>query len=300
MYRLFLFLMLFSSLVQAEVISIVVPYPANWPVAPAYRKIIERANQIQTRYDFVLDFKPGGDQLIAPQYVEANPNSRIMVVAPKFAEHLSSGKIGTNDFAPIHALGEACWLVISTIGNEKDGISSLKNKDIFVGSVGTWNATHLTALEISNVYTSNVTYVPYKSNTEALFSMVANDGLNMVIERPVNFENFKNKNPNMKVLASSCSHRLPAYPNVKTLKEQGVDAPTVFFITMAPTRMDKQRQTEIAKILNDSTLSIGSTEIMQLSDCVSPVFSNLSAIEFYNSKIANMQKYIKKFKTEGQ
>jgi tripartite-type tricarboxylate transporter receptor subunit TctC len=293
--KILILLLLLCSSAYAETISIVAPYNAGWPNATVFRKLIDHANGAQTKYNFILEFKPGGDQLIAPQHVNSDTNNRIMIAAPKFAEHLLSGKIERNEFIPIHALGDACWVVISTIGNEKEGISSLRNSDIFVGSVGIGNATHMTALDIGDKYASKVTYIPYKSNAEALISMVANDGLNLVIERPISFETYKVKNAKLKMLAASCPHRLVQYPNVKTLKEQGIDAPTVFFITMASSRMDKERQSEIGRILNSSTLAIGRDEISRMSDCIPPIFLNIDILEFYNSRISNMEKYIKKF-----
>lgn len=292
MKKLLLLLLLCSS-VYAETITIVAPYNAAWPIATAYRKIIDNANSNQNSYNFMLEFKPGGDQLIAPQYVNMSPSNRVMIIAPKFVEHLVAGKISRNEFVPIHALGEACWTVISTAGNEKEGISSLKNIELYVGSVGIGNATHLTALEIANKYNNKVTYIPYKSNSEALLSMIADDGLNLVIERPSSFEMHKSKNSKLKLLAASCPNRIPEYPNLKTLKEQGIDAPTVFFITMASINMSKERQETIGRILNTSTVAIGRDEISRISDVTPPL--NIDATEFYNSKINIMEKYIKKF-----
>ena len=247
----------------------------------------------------MLEFKPGGEQIIAVKYLDEKPESRLAIIAPKFVEHVLSAKLKQENYVPIHALGDACWAVISNVGNAQQGISSLKGiKELTVGGVGVGNAAHITALELAEKFNFKVTYIPFRSNFDALVLLFSDQSINLVLERVQNYNQYKEKNNNVSVLAMSCPARHPSMPNTKTLHEQGIAAPYIFNITVAHTDMPVTKRDEIGSILNIATIKVGKAEIYKLSDMVPPVFNNLSAKDYYTERFNFMHKMLKKHQTQ--
>lgn len=277
-----------------ETIAIYSPYSPSHSGTPATQKIIEVANNSQADFKFVLEFKPGGQQLIAVKELDRNQENSLSVIAPKFVEHLKSEKISKNDYVPVFALGDACWAVISNLGKTEDGVASLKGvKDVVVGGVGIGNAAHLTSLQLAEKYGFNARYVTFKSNFDALVLMVGKGEVNMVLERYSSYLQFKDK-ANLTVLAASCPSRLPQAPNVKTLKEQGVDAPFVFNIFIAHKNMDVKKRRQIQAALESAAKTVGETEILRLSDMKPPMFSSISINDYYESSLDTVSKLLDK------
>ena len=301
-YILFAILVVISKIsFGAENISIVSPYSPTHSGTPAMQKIINTANQIQKKYNFILEFKPGGEQIIAVKYMNEQPESRLAIVAPKFVEHTQSGRLKKDDYIPIYALGDACWAVISNIGNGQQGVSSLKGiKELVVGGVGIGNAAHLTSLELGDRFNFDVKYVPFKSNFDALILLISNQGINMVLERVISAQQYREKNPNINILAVSCPRRHPDLPATPTLSEQGIEAPYVFNIIMSNKNMPAGKRLEISNILNESTIQVGAQEIFKLSDMTPPVFRNQSLLDYYNQRFNFMLKMLKKHENKLQ
>jgi tripartite-type tricarboxylate transporter receptor subunit TctC len=282
-----------------ETITIASPYSPSHSGTPAMFRIVEEANQSQKKYNFILDFKPGGEQIIAVKFMDDRPQSRLAVIAPKFVEHTRSGKLTRNDYVPIHALGDACWAVITNTGNMNQGVASLRGQqELTVGGVGIGNAAHITALELGEQFSFSIRYIPFKSNFDALILLVSDQSINMVVERVSSYKQYQEKNPNVTVLGMSCPTRHPDLPQVKTLLEQGINAPYVFNITVANKTMPEPKRKELATILNIATLKVGEKEIQKLSDMTPPIFRNQSIDDYYNKRVEFMEKLLKKYESK--
>lgn len=287
----------FGHAYAAENIFIQSPYSASHSGTPALFKIIEAANESQDKYKFNLEFKPGGQQIIAVKAMDDKPEERLAIIAPKYVEHTISGKLNKDNYVPIHALGDACWAVISNKGDAAKGVASLKGETkLNVGGVGIGNATHLTSLQMGSTLGFEVNYVVFKSNYDGLILMAGDGSINMVLERVNNFKQIKEKNPDIKVLAMSCPSRHSDMPEVATLKEQNIEAPYVFNITVASVKMPEAKRKELGDILNKATVKVGEKEIQKLSDMKPPVFYSKSAEEYYNDSISTVAKLLEKYK----
>ena len=285
----------FSSF-AAETITIVNPYSPSHSATPATLRILKEANALQNEFEFVMDYKPGGNQVIAVKQMDTSPTNRLAIIAPAYVENTSNGKLNRADYVPVHALGDACWAVISNKGNEAGGIASLRGeKEIIVGGVGIGNSAHLTSLLAGEKFGFRVKYIVFKSNNDALVNMAGNNGVNFVIDRIESYDTFKTANPNLQILAASCPKRLAGVPTVKTLKEQGIDAPYIFNITIANKAMPVAKRERISKILNDATTRVGEAEINQLSGMSPPLFSKIGAEKFYADSIATVEVLLTKF-----
>jgi len=269
--------MLFASAVNStELIKIYSPYSPGHSGTPALFKIVDEANFAQNIYKFVVEFKPGGNQLIAVKSLDENS---LAIIAPAFVENVQSGKLNEKDYVPVHALGDACWAVITN--------KPLTNqKEFVVGGVGIGNAAHITALALGEKYKFNVRYIVFKSNNDALINMAGNNGIEFVIEKYESYESLKTKNANLRMIAASCPSRLPQEPNIKTLKEMGISAPYIFNIIVSHKDMNSARRTAIAKILDTASEKVGEEDIFKLSAMRPPLFSGISTEKFYYDSIS--------------
>jgi tripartite-type tricarboxylate transporter receptor subunit TctC len=277
------------SAFATENIKIFSPYSPGHSATPAMLKIIDEANSSQNIYKFSLEFRPGGNQMIAVRALD-NSNS-LAIIAPAFVENVASGQLNEKDYVPVYALGDACWAVVTN--------KPLKGqREFVVGGVGYGNAAHLTALALGEKHKFFVRYIVFKSNNDALINMTGDNGIEFVIDRYEGYTNLKSKNSKMIMIAASCPNRLPQAPGIPTLKEMGIDAPYIFNIIIAHKDMPKGRQIAIAKILEAATDRIGDAEIYKLSAVRPPQFDRVSAEQFYNKSVSTVKTLQNKYKTQ--
>jgi tripartite-type tricarboxylate transporter receptor subunit TctC len=285
-------LALSSSLAySSDIIKIFSPYSPGHSGTPALRKIIDQANESQAIYKFVLEFKPGGNQIIAVKSID--PDNSLAIIAPAYVENITSGKLVESDYVPIYSLGDACWAVITNK-------PLAGQKEFVVGGVGFGNAAHLTALSLGQKYNFQVRFVVFKSNFDALVNMAASNGVEFVIDKYENYQSLKTKNPKLQMVAASCPTRLPQEPKIKTIKELGVDAPYIFNIVIAHKDMPTARQKAISAILNSASTKIGGDEIYKLSAMKPPGFSNITDEQFYTNSVNQLKKLQLKYENAIQ
>jgi tripartite-type tricarboxylate transporter receptor subunit TctC len=296
---LLLFVLISLPTWSSELIKIQTPYTASHSGTPGMLRIIEQANKSQSDYTFILEFRPGGNQIIAVKQMDVSPNNNLAIIAASFVENVESRQLRQYDYVPVYSLGDACWAVLSTSSNGTAGIASLKNTpELIVGTVGFGNATHLTSLLIGEKFNIPVKLVPFKSNYDAVVNMVGNNGVNFGIDKPEVYENFKDKNKDMRMLAVSCSKRFADYPNVLTLKEQGITAPSVLNIVVANIQMPKDKRIKLGEILTKATTDIGEIEIKKISGFVPPQFIGITAQQHFDQSISLIKDLRQKFNKE--
>lgn len=293
----FIFLCLTATVYAKEKITIYFPYAASASSTPATLRIIDEANKMQSSFEFILEFKPGGNQSIAVKTMDQNPKDSLALIAPAYIENHRSKLIDKDNYVPVWSMGDACWAVFTNIGDMTKGVSSLAGtKELVVGGVGFGNAAHLTGIMLGEKYKVNTRYVVFKSNTDALVNIVGNNGVNMAIDKIEGFAAFKPKNDKLQVLAVSCPSRMTAIPEVKTLKEQGIDAPSVFNIIIANKAMDDDKRTKIRAILTLAAERMGPDAFMKLSGLVPPQFNKISQDDFYSKSIVKFETLLDKYK----
>jgi len=269
-----------------ETIKIYSPYSPGHSATPALFKVVDTANASQKIYNFVVEFKPGGNQIIAVKSLDENS---LAIIAPAYVENLESGKLNESDYVPVHAFGDACWAVVTNKPLQGQ-------KEFVVGGVGFGNAAHLTALALGDKYKFDVRYVIFKSNNDALVNMTGNNGVEFVIDKYEGYKALQTKNPKMQMVAASCPTRLPQEPKIKTLKEQGITAPYIFNITIAHRQMQEGRRKAIGIILHNATQQVGEKEVFNLSAMRPPQFDNITADEFYTSSVRQVKALQTKYK----
>jgi tripartite-type tricarboxylate transporter receptor subunit TctC len=287
--KILLVIMLLTSATvhAAEKISIFLPHAPSASIVPAMFRLAEEANKIQSDYDFFVEFKPGANQTIALKTIDQFPNDSLALIAPAYVENHKSGAINKNNYVPIWGLGDACWAVFTNVGDTSTGVKSLYGiKELVVGGVGFGNAAHLTGIMLGEKFNFDTRYIIFKSNTDALINMVGNNGVNMALDKIEGYSSFKPKNNNLQVLAVSCPSRMSTMPEVKTLKEQGINVPSVFNIIVANKLMNDDKRIKIRNILAQAAERMGSDSFMKLSGTIPPQFVSMSQDEYYAKSIA--------------
>ena len=296
------FLLLVSNLAVArEQITVEFSAGPSQPNTPAYLQMLNVANQLQNKYEFTLEFKPGAGGIIALQTMNQSPADRLSTVAPSFVENAKQGLINEDDYIPITSQGDACWAIITNVGETSKGVASLQGqKEITVGTTSTGNTTHLTALIIGKQYKFKVRVIPYKTNFDALLQMAGGQPINFTIERVANYLTFKEKNTKLQILGINCPERNPLMPNIKTLKEQGFDTPTIFLSTVSNVKMPAEKRQEIARILDQAQAQLGKKYLLETSDMYPPMFASpkMSTQEFFNKRVLQMKVLTYKYNAE--
>ena len=283
----------------ADTITLVLTAAPSHPTSPPMLKLIDEANKIQKDHMFVPEFRPGGEGTIGLRHMLEEPQRRLATIAPAFVEAAVSGTVNENDYVPVFSQGDSCWAVITNVGDQQQGLDSIKGvKEIVVGGVGFGNAAHITGIMIGERYNIPVRYVVFKSNFDALVNMVANNGVNMVLERVANYASFKSRNENLQMLAMSCPRRHPDAPSVKTLKEVGLDAPYVFQFIMASKDMGLERRRQIESIFEEATKKIGARAIQNMSDQSPPVFYGVTTQQHFDQSIARVKALRKRYRDQ--
>lgn len=280
-----------------ETITVVNAQGPTQSMTPQVIRYVEEANKIQNRYRFVMEFKPGAFESIGIKHALENPGERIVTVTNSWVESIDRGFVNPNDVVPVFSFGDACWAIITNFGDSKQGLSSIANqniKEITVGGPAIGGAAHLVALEIGKKYNVPVRYIVYRSNLEALANMAGDDrSVNMVMDRLSSYQAYASKNPKLQALALNCPERNPGFPLVKTVREQGIDAPYIWHFVLASNNMPAQRRKDIEEIFTQVTRQLGKVEIHAISDFVSPVFFNQRPQTHYERSLNTLHRYRK-------
>jgi tripartite-type tricarboxylate transporter receptor subunit TctC len=283
----------------AEIITIKSPYAANHIGHVAIYRLIEKANQSQNTYRLMLELKPGDQGVVALKSMDQSFNNSLSVIHAAYVENSMSGKIIESDYVPISSLGNACWLLISKIGNETEGLASLAkySGEVVIGAPGIGSATHLTVIEISEKIKKPIQYVSFKSAAEANLLMVGNNEINFGIASYRELQNLQLSNPTIKPLATHCPHRHSELQNVRTTSEQRIDAPYVFNTIVANKNMPASKRAELATLIDTSLKEVGEETVFQLSDFSPPIFRNQDIVQFHNLQINILKKMLAKHKS---
>jgi hypothetical protein len=244
--------------------------------------MMNQANRMQDRYNFVQEFRVGGFESISLRHILTAPNRYLAMITNTTAEAVDRGFVKMENYVPVFSQGDSCWVVIALTGPATSDLSAIRNlNEIVVGTPAMGGATHLAALEIGQKYNVPVKLVLFNSNFDALVNLAANNGVTFAIERVANFNQYKAKNPNMQVLAAQCPVRHPDLPNIKTLSEYGINTPLIWQQLVASRDMDPQRRRDLANIITQAELALGRDKIFEVSDQIPPVFTGKSTEQHY-------------------
>jgi tripartite-type tricarboxylate transporter receptor subunit TctC len=288
------------SVFAAEIITVVSPYTARHQGHAAIYKILEKANANQNKYRFILDLKPGAAGVTALRNLDNSHTDTIGIIHASFVQNSLSGLINEENYIPISSLGDACWFIVSKVGNEQQGLKSLIDvkENLIFGGVGVGSASHLTVIEISQLINRPIQFVPFQSAADAGVLLLGNHEINMAIMPMNEFTALNSKNNNLKRLAIHCNRRHPEAKWVSTTREQGVLSPYVINTFVVHKNMPSEKQKELSTILDQSIVQVGADTILDISAFHPPVFDNIPVTKYHNHRITILKNSIKKHQVE--
>jgi tripartite-type tricarboxylate transporter receptor subunit TctC len=291
-----LLLSLSAHVYAKETIVILNPQGPSHSGTPQLMAVVDEANKQQNKYQFIIEFKPGGFESIALRELAGAPQTKISTMTNAAIEGIDRGLTNESDLVPVFSQGDSCWAVIG-VTDKNLGLESFRsNKELVVGGPAIGGATHLAALEIGNRYKIPVRYIVYKSNYDAFINMASDSSINFIFERVKNYESFKDKNKNMHILAMSCPVRHPLVPGIKTLREYGINTPYIWQQIVANKNINEDRRKEFEIIFTNATKKIGLAKIQELSDQTPPIFNNVDSQTHYYQSLIQLKAYRAKFR----
>ena len=289
----------FATVTQAkEIVTVVLPYNPGYSGQPGLIRVLEQANQSQTRFNFQIEFKPGAGGELAYRHALSEKMSRLVMLAPGSIDLFETGKIVENEWVPIHAVGDSCGaIIVNWPANENQGIKSVvvppATTNMNIGIVGAGSVSHLAGLEVSRKLNVKNTAVPFKSGREALLNLTGDHGVNVTVDSVQGALSMQTINNKVKMIATMCDQRHPLAKHVPTALEQKIDVPPVFNVIMAHRDMSPDMARSLGLVLDQATRDVGRDTIFDLTSFVSPVFKNQSAESFYKQRttqIKNLRK----------
>jgi len=271
-----LFLSIIALTVSAkETVTIIYSWTAADCPANYSRTIIEEANRLQNKYNFVFDTKPGAGGSIAANHVRNTPNT-ILATASAFFVRPNFFPNESHDLSSYKEIYLQCTAPMAIAAVKyKTWTDVPKDQALTIGVSGLGTTTHLFALQIQTQY-PNLTVIPFKSTSESLLSVTSgNTDLHVAFLGEVEtWGAANNKFKRLNVLGISGSTRVRGFP---TLTSQGfaqsVADISVPFHLVVPTSVSDTKFKEWRDILVQAGQSATVKETYKLDACV---FYNLS------------------------
>ena len=141
--------------------------PANYS-----RAIIEEANRLQNKYNFIFDTKPGAGGSLAAKYVKHTPNT-ILATASAFFVRPNFFPNESYELDTYREILLQCTAPIAiTAMKYKTWADVPKDQPLTIGVSGLGTTTHLFATQIKAKY-PQLTIIPFKSTSESLLSVAS-------------------------------------------------------------------------------------------------------------------------------
>jgi tripartite-type tricarboxylate transporter receptor subunit TctC len=160
----------FSAMAK-ENITVVYSWAPADVAANFHRQIVEEANRIQDKYNFIFDSKPGAGGAVAARYVQ-NTSNTILATSSAFFIRPNFFPKESHDIDKFRMLLPVCSapIVISS-KKYKSWKEVPTDRPLTIGVSGIGITTHLVATEVAKNYPQLIV-VPFKSTSEALVSML--------------------------------------------------------------------------------------------------------------------------------
>jgi tripartite-type tricarboxylate transporter receptor subunit TctC len=162
----------FSLLATAkDTITVIYSWTAADTAANFHRSLIEEANRIQDKYNFIFDTRPGAGGSIAATHVLETPNT-ILATASAFFVRPNFFPNESHDVTKFREIFPQCSAPAVIASKKYKSWSEVPNNaKLSIGMSGMGTTTHLIATQLVKKY-PNLIIVPFKSTSEALLGVL--------------------------------------------------------------------------------------------------------------------------------
>lgn len=271
----------FCSLAMAkENITVLYAFSASDTTANYSRVLLNEANKIQDKYNFIFDAKAGAGGTLATNHVSTTPDtilhhSTAFFVRPNIFPK-ESWDLSTFREEFVH-----CQAPMVIAGSKVTSWKEVgNNKSVSIGISGLGVTTHLVAVQLQQKY-PNLVIIPFKSTTDAMLSMVAGT-VDLAIGFPGEVKQWVDSKK-VTVLGITGSKSVGGYP---TLVSQGFNSVFGQMLVgqhfVVPTKWSESKSREIYDILTQAAKNPVVAESYQ-DDYCAPLHSEYKDLpKFYD------------------
>ena len=215
---------------QSNVIKMIVAFPPGGPVDSMARSLVEPLGR-DLNAQIVIENKPGGNGVIAAEYLAANPadgktiwftSAGAVAINPGLYEKLAYNPV--KDLAAVSLVANNVEVLVinpaSPANNAAEFITLAKKSDLTMGSSGTGSVPHLALEQLNDSANVKILHVPYKGAAPAITDVMAGhvDGFFGDIPGLIGYI----KSGKLKPIGLAADKRNSAIPDVKTFNEMGI------------------------------------------------------------------------------
>ena len=262
--------------------------PANYS-----RAIIEEANRLQSKYNFIFDTRPGAGGSIAANYVKNTPNT-ILATASAFFVRPNFFPAESYDLAAYREIFLQCTAPMAiTAMKYKTWADVPKDRPLTIGVSGLGTTTHLFATQIQAKY-PQLTVIPFKSTSESLLS-VASGNTDLHVAFLGEVETWGADNPKygkLLVLGISGNNSVRGFP---TLVSQGFGTTvaniSVPFHLVVPANIPQDRFNEWRQILVEAGKNSSVKETYRSDACVPGSLNEIDLVPWYRAQVEQWHRF---------
>ena len=252
-------------------VKLVVPYMAGSP-ADALARVVADGMSKDLKQTIVVENRPGASGMIGmAQVAKAQPDGYTLALGSMDTQTINPWvykkvPYKVDEFAPVAMLGSFNMFLVSGKNAEaKTGQAVIErakqNPDkVSYGTWGVGSLAHLWGMRLEKSAGVKLFHVPFQGTPAAMQSMLAGQ-VDMIFLLPNVAENMR-KDGKVQIVGSTSEQRLPQYPQVPTLAEQGFTgfSGVEWFAIYAPAKTPAQ----IIRTLNTSASKVlASPEVIQ-------------------------------------
>ena len=215
---------------HSNVIKMIVAFPPGGPVDSMARSLVEPLGR-DLNAQIVIENKPGGNGVIAAEYLAANPadgktiwftSAGAVAINPGLYEKLAYNPV--KDLAAVSLVANNVEVLVinpaSPANNAAEFITLAKKSDLTMGSSGTGSVPHLALEQLNDSANVKILHVPYKGAAPAITDVMAGhvDGFFGDILGLIGYI----KSGKLKPIGLAADKRNSAIPDVKTFNEMGI------------------------------------------------------------------------------
>lgn len=225
-----------SDIYPSKPIKVIIPLPAGG-AADASVRIFSESFATNAKQSLVLDNKPGGIFQIAMQAMSQAPADGYTLI------HLNSGMASAQavnkkfdllkQLTPVALMGSTDGILAASpsapfkTAQELISWARANPGKLNYGSAGPGSIEHLTTFALLKKYGLTGTHIPFKGGPDAMTALAQGEIHMFITAVPLVWQ-FMQKNL-ARPLGIMVDKRSPLMPEVPTMKEQGIDLPTLQF-----------------------------------------------------------------------
>lgn len=211
-------------------VTLIVPYPAGGANDMLGRLVGQKLSELLGQ-QFIIDNRPGAGTLIGATLVAKAPADGYTLLVGGFASNAVSPLLFKAEydpltaFEPIGMFGTAPTVVITYPNSKyktiKDVVDAAKAKpgEVLYGSSGNGSPLHMAGEMFTSQAKVNMTHVPYKGGSAHILDLIGGR-LDVIFDTSTNSTPLI-KGGKVRPIAVSSKTRLPDFPEVPTLTEEG-------------------------------------------------------------------------------